>query len=184
MYHSASYTQGDCSCTESTVNQIMPIIKQAYSTKRKTLSGVGNKHALLLSVLLLLFTCSLSLWLCLYLSLSLSYATCIIAFLLHWPWGKWSPHNVTVVILIDGVDTCAVPEHRASLHTDMTNFREQIIMARIMINPLSGNGNIVNTYELMEDIQRYNRNIFRGCFCIHCLAVESQDKDDEEEIHS
>lgn len=95
-------------------------------------------------------------------SLSLSYATCIIAFPLHWPRGKWSSHNVTVVILIDGVDTCAVPEHRASAHTDMTNFREQIIMACIMINPLWGNGNIVNTYELIEDIELNNRTRLRG----------------------
>lgn len=88
---------------------------------------------------------------------SLSYGTCIIAFPLHWPQGKWSSHNITVVILIDGVDTCAVPEHRASPHTDMTNFEEQIIIARIMINPHWGNGNIVNTYELIEDIELYNK---------------------------
>lgn len=56
-----------------------------------------------------------------------------------------------MVILIDGVDTRVVPEHRASLHTDMTNFEEQIIMACIMINPLWGKGNIVNTYELCRD---------------------------------
>lgn len=39
----------------------------------------------------------------------------------------------------------------------MTNFEEQIIIARIMINPLWGNGNIVNTYELIEDIELYNK---------------------------
>lgn len=36
---------------------------------------------------------------------------CIIAFPLYWPQGKWSSNNVTVVILIDGVDPCEVPEH-------------------------------------------------------------------------
>lgn len=117
----------------------------------------------------------LSLSLSLFLAHSLSYVTCIIAFPLHWPRGKWSSHNVTVVILIDGVDTFAVPEHRASPHTDMTNIREQIIMACVMINPLLGNGNIVNTYELMEDIQLYNRTRLSGGggLCFHCLALQT-----------
>lgn len=114
-----------------TINQIMAMIKQTCSTKRKkTWNGVGNKYAPFQST----FYCySGVLWLSLSLAPcvapSLSCATCIIAFPLQWPRGKWSSPNVTVVILIDGVDTCAVPEHRASPHTDMTNFREQIIMA-------------------------------------------------------
>lgn len=61
-----------------------------------------------------------------------------------------------MVILIDGVDTRAVPEHRASPHTDITNFREQIIMACVMINLLWENGNIVNTYELADDVVPYS----------------------------
>ena len=101
--------------------------------KQKTIIVVGNKLALFLSFSCCSGVLSLSLSLSLFLVLTLppspSYATCIIAFPLHWPRGKWSSHNVTVVILIDGVDTCAVPEHRASVHADMTNFREQIIMA-------------------------------------------------------
>lgn len=58
-----------------------------------------------------------------------SHTTCIIAFPLRWTWGKWSYPNVTVVILIDGVDTYKVPEHWASPHRAMTNFIEQIAMA-------------------------------------------------------
>lgn len=68
--------------------------------KQKAISGVGNTHALFLSIV---FSLSLSLTL----PPSPSYVTCIIAFPLHWPRGKWSSHNVTVVILIDGVDTCS-----------------------------------------------------------------------------
>lgn len=83
-----------------------------------------------------------------------------------------------MVILIDGVDTRVVPEHRASPHTDMTNFGEQIIIACIMINPLWGNGNIVNTYELVEDIEFHNRTrLWKRLY-----PLSSCKRDDREEI--
>ena len=125
----------------------------------------------------------LSLFLSLALSLarSLSCATCIIVFPLYWPRGKWSSPNVTVVILIDGVDTRAVPEHRASPHTDMTNSREQILMGWLIP---SGEMEIlwipINSWRT----QSGTIGPHSGGFCVHCSAAQTQGRDDAEEIHS
>lgn len=147
-----------------------------------------EKHKVALGINMSSFYCysgmfALSLFLRLSLAPSLSHATCIIAFPLHWPQGKWSSHNVTVVILIDGVDTRAVPEHRASPHTDMTNFGEQIIIACIMINPLWGKWKYCEYLWTHGGRRAPQWDQTQGGLLCPLSSCADTRKDDKEEIH-
>lgn len=94
-------------------------------------------------------------------------ATCIIAFPLHWPWGgcggEWRSPNVTVVILIDGVSGCMVPEHRASLHR---HDKFQRTKCNGLINPCWGEMEIwwINSWWGWNTIGRGPRGVYYPLF--------------------